>query len=139
MLIGEFLHNMDAKGRINFPVKLRDSLGVNFVITRGLDRCLYAYSPEEWTGLEESIKTLPRAKRRNLERFFFAGAAEVQPDKQGRILVPQNLRDYAGLDKQVMVVGVSNHVEIWDIGQWESSVADLSAESIAQTMDELGF
>lgn len=139
MLIGEYSHTIDAKGRINFPAKLREDLGPSFVLTRGLDRCLNVYSMEEWSNLEQSIKELPRSKRRNLERFFFAGAVEVQPDKQGRIVVTQNLREYAALEKTVVVVGVSDHVEIWDQASWEEAFAELSPDSISATMDELGF
>ena len=139
MLIGEYSHTVDTKGRINFPYKLRDDLGDSFIVTRGLDNCLYVYSMEEWLELEKSIKQLPRAKRRDLEHFFFAGASEVQPDKQGRIGIVPKLREYAGIDKNVVVVGASDHVEIWDSAAWESVSSSISAEAIADTMDELGF
>ncbi|EEG29204.1 protein MraZ [[Clostridium] methylpentosum DSM 5476] len=139
MLIGEYSHTVDTKGRINFPSKLRDDLGDSFIVTRGLDNCLYVYSMEEWLELEKSIKQLPRAKRRDLEHFFFAGASEVQPDKQGRIGIVPKLREYAGIDKNVVVVGASDHVEIWDSAAWESVSSSISAEAIADTMDELGF
>ncbi len=139
MLIGEYSHTVDTKGRINFPSKLRDDLGDSFIVTRGLDNCLYVYSMEEWLELEKSIKQLPRAKRRDLEHFFFAGASEVQPDKQGRIGIVPKLREYAGIDKNVVVVGASDHVEIWDSAAWESVSSGISAEAIADTMDELGF
>lgn len=139
MLIGEYSHTVDTKGRINFPSKLRDDLGDSFIVTRGLDNCLYVYSMEEWFELEKSIKQLPRAKRRDLEHFFFAGASEVQPDKQGRIGIVPKLREYAGIDKNVVVVGASDHVEIWDSAAWESVSSSISAEAIADTMDELGF
>lgn len=139
MLIGEYSHTVDTKGRINFPSKLRDDLGDSFIVTRGLDNCLYVYSMEEWLELEKSIKQLPRAKRRDLEHFFFAGASEVQPDKQGRIGIVPKLREYAGIDKNVVVVGASDHVEIWDSAAWEAVSSSISAEAIADTMDELGF
>ena len=139
MLIGEYSHTVDTKGRINFPSKLRYDLGDSFIVTRGLDNCLYVYSMEEWLELEKSIKQLPRAKRRDLEHFFFAGASEVQPDKQGRIGIVPKLREYAGIDKNVVVVGASDHVEIWDSAAWESVSSSISAEAIADTMDELGF
>ncbi|MBC5787399.1 MULTISPECIES: division/cell wall cluster transcriptional repressor MraZ [Clostridiaceae] len=139
MLIGEYSHTIDAKGRINFPAKLRESLGGNFIITRGLDHCLYAYSLEEWENLTESIKSLPRSKRRNMERFFFAGAIEAQPDKQGRIIVSQNLREYASLEKNVVVVGASDRVEIWDQQAWQQSFEECTPEAIEEIMDELGF
>ena len=139
MLIGEYSHTVDTKGRINFPSKLRDDLGDSFIVTRGLDNCLYVYSMEEWLELEKSIKQLPRAKRRDLEHFFFAGASEVQPDKQGRMGIVPKLREYAGIDENVVVVGASDHVEIWDSAAWESVSSSISAEAIADTMDELGF
>lgn len=139
MLIGEYNHSIDIKGRLNFPAKLREDLGDRFIITRGLDNCINVYSIEEWKTLEENIQTLPRSKRRNLERFFFAGAVEVIPDKQGRIVIPNTLRTYANLEKNVTITGVSDHVEIWDQTAWENSFNTLSPELIAQTMDELGF
>lgn len=139
MLIGEYAHTIDQKGRIHFPARLRDDLGESFVVTRGLDNCLNVYSLEEWKGLEESIRTLPRSKRRDLERFFFAGAVEAQADKQGRIVIPNTLREYAHLEKNVIIVGVSDHAEIWNQTSWEEAFSGLSSHSIADVMDELGF
>lgn len=139
MLIGEFNHTIDVKGRLNFPSKLRDDLGDSFIMTRGLDRCLNVYSLEEWKDLESSIKTLPRSKRRNLERFFFAGACEAIPDKQGRIVVPQTLREYASLEKEVVITGSSDHAEIWNKELWTKEFEEMSPESVAQLMDELDF
>lgn len=139
MLIGEYRPSIDVKGRLNFPSKLREALGETFIVTRGLDRCLNVYSLEEWESLEEGIKNLPRSKRRSLERFFFAGAVDVTPDKQGRIVVPTPLREYAGIDKNVVVVGVSDHAEIWDEATWKKEFEELSADAVADTMDELGF
>lgn len=139
MLIGEYRPSIDIKGRLNFPSKLREDLGETFVVTRGLDHCLNVYSLEEWKSLEESIKTLPRSKRRNLERFFFAGAVDVTPDKQGRIVIPTPLREYADIDKNVVVVGVSDHAEIWDESAWKKEFQELSADAVADIMDELGF
>lgn len=139
MLIGEYNHALDAKGRVNFPARLREDLGVRFIVTKGLDNCLYVYSVEEWENLEQNIKSLPRSKRRNLERFFFAGAIEAQPDKQGRIIVPQNLREYASLEKDVVMVGASDRVEIWDKQAWEQSLSECSPDLIEETMEELGF
>lgn len=139
MLIGEYAPAIDAKGRLNFPAKLRESLGDRFVVTRGLDNCLNAYSLAEWNALAQSIKSLPRSKRRNLERFFFAGACEMVPDKQGRVVIPPVLREYAHLSKNVIVVGASDHAEIWDEQAWGNAFDELSSDSIADTMDELGF
>jgi len=139
MLIGEYRPSIDVKGRLNFPSKLRETLGETFIVTRGLDNCLNVYSLDEWKSLEESIKTLPRSKRRNLERFFFAGAVDVTPDKQGRIVIPTSLREYASINKNVVVVGVSDHAEIWDEAAWKKEFEELSADDVADTMDELGF
>lgn len=138
-LMGSYSHNIDAKGRMNFPTKLRELLGVNFIITKGLDNCLFVYSITEWAELEEKIKALPLSKGRNLQRFFFSGATEVESDKQGRILIPQHLREYAGLEKDVIVIGASNRAEIWDKAKWDEQNADVSQELLEEAMDELGF
>ena len=139
MLIGEYQHTLDPKGRVNFPARLRESLGSTFIITKGLDNCLYVYSMEEWKVLEDKIRALPMSKSRNLQRFFFAGAAEAEPDKQGRVLIPAHLREYAGLTKDVTVIGASVRAEIWDSERYPSSCEELTSDSIAESMDELGF
>ena len=139
MLIGEYTHSLDAKGRVNFPAKLREGLGPKFIITKGLDNCLFVYSEEEWLVLEDKIRTLPMSKSRTLQRFLFAGAVDVEPDKQGRVLIPANLREYAGLDKDIMIIGASVRAEIWDKKRWEDSLSGLTAEMMAQAMDDLGF
>jgi len=139
MLIGEYAHSRDVKGRVNFPAKLREGLGAEFIITKGLDNCLFVYSKEEWLVLEDKIRTLPMSKSRTLQRFLFAGAVDVEPDKQGRVLIPANLREYAGLDKDIMIIGASVRAEIWDKKRWEDSLSGLTAEMMAQAMDDLGF
>lgn len=139
MLIGEYNHTIDAKGRLNFPAKMREVLGESFIVTRGLDHCLNVYSLEEWSKLEQSIGELPRNKRRDIERFFFSGAVEVIPDRQGRIVISANLREYAKLDKNIVVVGASDHAEIWDENIWKQEFDKLSPESVAKIMDELDF
>ena len=139
MLIGEFRHNIDAKGRINFPARLREALGSSFVITKGLDNCLAVYRLEDWKTLEEKTRALPLSRSRQIQRFLFAGAVLAEPDKQGRVLIPQNLREHAGLTDEVTVVGVSSRVEIWDSARWDALNAELTSESVAETMDELGF
>ena len=138
-LMGSFSHNIDVKGRMNFPTKLRELLGESFIITKGLDNCLFVYSVSEWAVLEEKIKSLPLSKGRNLQRFFFSGASEVEADKQGRILIPQHLREYAGLEKDVMVIGASNRAEIWDKSKWDVQNGDVTQELLEEAMDELGF
>jgi len=134
---------VDAKGRVIVPSKFRDGLGEKFIVTKGLDNCLFAYSAEEWGNLETKLKSLPFTDKdvRAFVRFFFAGATECEVDKQGRILLPQNLREYAGLDKDIYVIGVSTRVEIWDKAKWESYSGDenMSADNIAEKMAMLGI
>lgn len=137
MLTGEFQHNIDEKGRVFIPVRLRDDLGEHFIITRGIDGCLYAYSDTEWKVLETYIRSLPMSKSRNIKRFFFSGANEVIPDKQGRIVIPPNLRQYAGLERDVMIVGESTYVEIWDKKKWDEVFSGVTSESVAEVLDEL--
>ena len=122
-----------------FPAKLREELGESFVLTRGLDGCLFVYSILEWKLLEEKVRSLPMSKTRDLQRFLFASAVQVEPDKQGRILIPQNLRRHAGLQKDAVVIGASVRAEIWDREKWETLCENLTEDSIAQTMEELGF
>lgn len=139
MLIGEYQHSLDAKGRISFPSKLREALGASFVVTKGLDNCLFVYRLEDWKVLEEKTAQLPTSKARQIQRFLFAGAALVEPDKQGRVLLPQKLREHANLGDDVTVIGVSTRVEIWDTERWNALNEELTSESIADAMDELGF
>ncbi len=139
MLIGEYNHTLDVKGRVNFPIRLREELGARFIITKGLDQCLFVYSTDEWEKLEKKISELPMSKSRNLQRFFFSGAAEVEADKLGRVLIPGNLREYALLEKDVVIIGASVRAEIWDKSRWEQECSELSHESVELAMDELGF
>ena len=138
-LMGTYSHNIDAKGRMNFPTKLRESLGDSFIITRGLDGCLFVYSREEWAVMEEKISSMPLSKRKNVQRFFFSNAAEIEADKQGRILIPAHLREYAGLEKDVMVIGAVNRAEIWDKERWNKLNDSFSEDMLTEAMDELGF
>lgn len=139
MLTGEFQHSIDAKGRLNFPVRLREDLGERFMVTKGLDGCLFVYSLTEWTTILEKLRELPLSSARHLQRFFASGATEVESDKQGRILIPAVLREYASLDKEIVVVGVINRAEIWDKHQWENGPIQISADTIAEEMEKLGF
>ncbi len=139
MLIGEYSHNIDVKGRMNFPAKMREALGERFIITKGLDDCLFVYPIDEWEVLETKIKEMPLSKGRVLQRFFFSGACEVEPDKQGRILIPATLREYAQIDQNVMVIGASNRAEIWDKAKWEEMCAEITPSMLENAMDELGF
>lgn len=140
MLIGEYKPSIDPKGRINFPSKLREDLGESFVITKGLDNCLFVYRMAEWDKLVEQTASLPMSKARSIQRFIFASAVCVEPDKQGRVLIPQTLRDHANLGVgEIVVIGVSTRAEIWNAEKWELSNAELTSESVAEAMDELGF
>ena len=136
---GEFQHNIDAKGRLFIPAKFREELGKMFIITKGLDGCLFVYSASAWEVLEDNINQLPLSKSRNLQRFFFSSAADCVPDAQGRVLIPQNLREYAALQKEVTITGVSGRVEIWNTARWKAINEELTPESIAEAMEELGF
>lgn len=143
MFYGEYQHSVDPKGRVIVPAKFREGLGEKFIVTKGLDNCLFAYSPSEWTNLEAKLKSLPMTNKdaRAFIRFFFAGATECEVDKQGRILIPQNLREYAAIEKDVYVIGVSTRVEIWDKTKWEDYSGDdnINPDSIAEKMAELGI
>lgn len=138
MFMGEFQHNVDTKGRIIVPSKFREELGENFVLTRGLDKCLFAYPMDEWKVLEEKLKQLPLTKKdaRAFTRFFFSGAVECEVDKQGRINIPQPLRRYADLEKECVVIGVSNRVEFWSDTNWEDYF-NASEESFADIAENL--
>ncbi len=139
MLLGLYRHTLDAKGRVIVPVRFREDLGESFIITRGLDNCLSLYSMSEWASLEEKVKSLPMAQSRSIQRFLFANAFPVELDGQGRIVVPANLKIYAGLTKEVVITGVSTRAEIWDAALWDSSQEETSSEDVANLMSELGF
>ena len=143
MLIGEFEHSLDAKGRIIMPAKLRESIGEKFVVTKGLDGCLFAFSLSEWTNFEEKLKSLPLSNKNSREftRFFLSGASECEIDKQGRSLIPTNLRSIANLKKDIVIIGVGTRIEIWDKEKWEdyNSAENISVEDIAENMTSLGI
>lgn len=138
MFMGEFQHNIDTKGRIIVPAKFREGLGEQFVVTRGLDQCLFVYPLTEWEVLEEKLKKLPLTKRdaRAFTRFFFSGAIECEVDKQGRINIPQPLRTYATLDRECTVIGVSNRVELWSTDVWDDYFNE-SEQSFAEIAENL--
>ena len=143
MFIGEYEHSVDAKGRVIMPVKLREDIGEKFIVTKGLDGCLFAYSYEEWTNFEEKLKTLPLTNKnaRDFVRFFLSGAVECEIDKQGRFLIPGNLRTYAILEKEIIIIGVGTRIEIWNREEWKkySSDENISADEIAENMTMLGI
>jgi len=136
--MGEYRHTIDAKGRLIVPSRFREELGDCFVITRGLDSCLFVYPQREWVLIERKLKALPftKADARAFMRFFFSGAVEVEQDRQGRVLIPSNLRDYAGIKRDVVVIGVSNRVEVWSQENWEEYTDEsrLSFEQVAEKM-----
>lgn len=138
MFMGEYRHNVDTKGRIIVPAKFRETLGEVFVLTRGLDKCLFGYPMDEWEIIEEKIKSLPLTKKdaRAFSRFFFSGATECEIDKQGRINMPSTLINYGKLEKECVILGVSNRIEIWNQHIWEDYVAESeeSFEEIAENM-----
>lgn len=142
MLIGEYAHTIDTKGRVIVPAKFRTELGERFVLTKGFDGCLYGYSLEEWKNIEEKIKTLPLITgkdARNFTRFFFSSAIECELDSQGRILVSQNLRTYAELEKELVIIGVSSRIEIWAKDKWEAYNEAQDSDDIAEKMTMLGI
>lgn len=143
MLIGEFEHSIDTKGRLVLPAKIKDDLGKEFIVTKGLDGCLFGYSLTEWNKFEEKLKTLPLTNKitRDFVRFFLSGAVEEETDKQGRFLLPANLREYASLTKDAVIIGVGTRIEIWDKKKWDeyNSEENLSVDSIAEKMTELGI
>lgn len=133
MFMGEYHHTIDEKGRMIIPAKFREDLGSNFVITRGLDQCLFVYPESEWKQLEEKLKVLPFTKKdaRAFTRFFFSGATECELDKQGRVNIASPLRQFAQLEKECIVIGVSNRVEVWSKSTWEEYFAK-SEESFSE-------
>ena len=141
MFMGEYNHTIDTKGRLIVPAKFREILGEHFVITKGLDGCLFVYDNSEWELFEQKLKSLPITNKdaRQFVRFFLAGAATVEVDKQGRILVPSVLREFAGLEKDVVMVGVGSRVEIWSKSSWESTEGFEDMEEIAEHMADLGL
>ena len=141
MLMGEYEHTLDAKGRISMPAKLRKDMGDTFILTKGLDGCLFAFSQEEWLNFETKLKALPLSDKnaRNFVRFFLSGATECEIDKQGRFLIPANLRIAAKLEKDAMIIGVGTRLEIWDKATWQKCDENISADEIAENMTMLGI
>lgn len=142
MFIGEYNHGVDNKNRIIIPSKFREELGESFILTKGLDNCLYIYPMEEWKILEEKLRKLPLTNKdaRAFVRFFFSGANEISIDKQGRALIPQNLIKYANINKDIVSIGVATRIEIWGREKWEEyNDANIDYEQIAEKMSELGI
>lgn len=142
MFIGEYSHSLDDKGRLAVPKKFRAALAKGAVVTRGFDNCLFLYTKIEWAKLAEKLANLPfaQANNRAFARLMLAGAMDVEVDKQGRVIVPEYLRGFAGLKKDIVVAGLYNRLELWDADKWSEYTKRTEAESttIAEQMSELG-
>ncbi len=141
MFMGEYNHTVDAKGRLIVPSKFRESLGDEFVVTKGLDGCLFVYSSKEWEAMEAKFGEMSQFSKeaRKFARFFFAGAANCEVDKQGRVLLPAVLREFAGIEKDVVLAGVVNHIEIWSKEKWQETNEYDDVEEIAEHMASMGL
>ena len=143
VFMSQYNHTIDAKGRVIIPAKFREKLGDAFVITKGLDGCLYGYAESEWKNFEEKLGPLPVTNKdaRQFTSFFLAGAAECELDKQGRILIPSVLREFAGLEKDVVLVGVASKIEIWSKERWDAANEQYedNMDEIALNLEALGF
>ena len=143
MLIGEYEHSLDAKGRLIMPAKLRTDMGEKFIITKGLDGCLFVFSQIEWSNFESKLKELPLTNKnaRDFVRFFLSGATECEIDKQGRFLLVNTLREYAEITKEVIIIGVGTRLEIWNKDKWKkyNSNENISADTIAENLTMLGI
>lgn len=137
---GEFKSTLDAKGRMNFPIKLREELGSSFFISKTIgERCIKVYSKEDWSALVEMIHQMPQVKTAEIQRYLFGSAYEVEPDKQGRVLIPQPLREYAGLQTDIVIVGLEGRAEIWDKAQWEAFNNSINKEDLMAVAMEMGI
>jgi len=139
VLTGSYSHTIDAKNRLFIPAKHREKLGSNFVITRNVDKCLSVYSMEEWEKFSAKLEALPNIQSRNIVRFVYANACDVQPDAQGRVVLSPELVAYAGLQKNVTIIGCNNHAEIWDEELWKQKNNEDDAADLLQQMVELGL
>ena len=141
MFSGEYQHTLDAKGRVIMPSKLREGLGESFFVTKGLDKNLLVFSREEWDVFNNKLNTLPMANKnaRGFSRLFLSGAVECEANAQGRVLLPATLRAYAGIDKDVTIIGNGNKVEIWSTENWNNYIDALDPEMIAESLCEIGI
>lgn len=140
MFMGEYDHTIDGKGRMIVPSKFREALSGEFVITLGLDGCLFIYPMNEWENFIEELKKLPGSKEgRKIQRYFMAGAVSCEMDKQGRVLIPNKLREQADLEKEIVSVGVINKIEIWSKNRWDSNNNYEDMDQIAEHMSDLGL
>jgi MraZ protein len=144
MFLGEYAHTLDDKGRLTLPARFRDQLAKGVVVTRGLDGCLFVFTDEDWKQFTETLsEQLPFTQKsaRDFSRFFFSGAADIIPDRQGRILIPPFLRQYANLEADVMIIGANSRLELWDTERWQQTLLDVeaNAEMIAEQFGNITF
>ncbi|MBP8855013.1 MAG: division/cell wall cluster transcriptional repressor MraZ [Oscillospiraceae bacterium] len=139
MFMGEYNYVIDDKGRLNFPPKFREQMGESFIVTRWLDDCLVAFPQTEWQRISDLLSEKSMVKARDVQRFLYASAMEAAADKQGRILLPQNLREHAGLAKDVTIIGVGSHAEIWSTESWRNMNERMRSGPIAAAMEEMEF
>lgn len=136
---GEYRHTIDAKGRLFIPAKLRDRLGEEFVLSRGFDKCVCVYPSDEWEKFTEKLEELPVAKERHIRRYFYAGACEAGVDAQGRVTLSQIYRDFAGLEKDVVIVGNRSHLELWSAEKWDEEQKLIGSEDVTNELIGMGF
>ncbi len=141
MFRGEYSHSIDSKGRLIIPSKLRTALGDAFVLTKGLDGCLMAYATEEWEEFETKLNELPLTNKnaRKLVRHFLGGAADAETDSQGRVLIPTNLREYSGLTKDAVLLGMGNRIEIWSKEKYETEGTYEDMDEVASALEDMGL
>lgn len=138
MFLGEYNHAIDAKGRIFVPAKYRDDLGNTFVITRGIDSCLTVYPMAEWEKFSGKINEMPPTQARKIRRFIYANASDVEVDSQGRVLLSESLRTYAGIEKNAVIIGLGSYLEIWSDENWNKERETETSDEIADLMVALG-
>ncbi len=141
MLIGRYFHNVDTKGRVSMPAKFRDDLGGRFVLSCGRGQCLQVYSIEEWTKFETELLALKGREANILKQFFFSNSTECEIDAQGRVLLPSDYREYAGISRETAFIGMSDHIEIWDKAQWDKQTQkqEFTPQGIEELMESLGL
>ena len=141
MFMSRYNHTIDPKGRLSIPSRYREILGDEFVISKGMDGCLFVYANETWKEFEAKLAALPLVNRqaRQLARFFLSGAQYVTVDKQGRILVPQDLRDFAGLEKDVVLSGMGSRIEVWSLEKWNEVNSQVDIDEISEGMGDMGL
>lgn len=141
MFMSEYNHTIDTKGRLIIPAKFREALGEEFVVSKGMDGCLFVYASDDWKVFEEKLASLPliNVEARQFARYFLSGAQYVTVDKQGRILMPQDLREFAGLEKDVVLAGMGGRIEIWSLDKWNENSSQVDINKISEGMINLGL